>query len=306
MTRDPFGVRGDFTTAPEISQMFGELVGLWLAQSWLDAGSPDPFNLVELGPGRGTLMADILRVGQGVPGFLDAAKLFLMESSPKLRDMQAITLKGFEPVWIDDLDQIDDAPLFLIANEFFDALPIRQFQRVGDMWLERVIQLRDELTFGLSKTELKGFPPELPDGAIVERAYIGADIVNTISKAIAEQGGAALIFDYGDAAGSGDTLQAVKNHASVSVLVEPGTADLTAHVNFGDLARNIGECAGFLTTQGQFLSSMGIAERAEVLSKAGDEAATAALHRLTQDDEMGRLFKAMAITKAGVSAPHGF
>jgi len=306
MTRDPFGVSGDFTTAPEISQMFGELVGLWLAQSWLDAGSPAPFNLVELGPGRGTLMADILRVGRSVPGFLEAAKLCLMETSPILREMQAITLTNCEPNWIDDLDRLNDAPLLLIANEFFDALPVRQFQKVGDLWLERVVQDQDGLKFGLSKTDRKGFPQDLPDGAIVERAYVGADIVRSISKIVAEQGGAALIFDYGDASGSGDTLQAVKSHTSVSVLEAPGTADVTAHVNFGDLARNIGDCAGFLTTQGQFLTGMGITERAEALLKNAEEEVAAALHRLTDAGEMGTLFKAMAITKAGATTPHGF
>ena len=158
-TRDPFGAAGDFTTAPEISQMFGELLGLALAQAWLDRGSPAPFTLAELGPGRGTLMADILRATKGVLGFHAAAQVVLVEASPHLRKVQAVTLSGHAPRWCDRVEDLPEAPLFLIANEYLDALPIRQFQRGPDGWQERLVGLRDgALTFGLS-----ALLPEVPD-----------------------------------------------------------------------------------------------------------------------------------------------
>ena len=309
MTRDPLGVAGDFTTAPEISQMFGELAGLWLAQNWHDMGSPKQFNLVELGPGRGTLMADILRAARAFPGFPDAVQVRLLETSPVLRKTQETTLANAAPLWIDSLAELADLPLLLVANEFFDALPVKQYQKIGDVWLERVIQDDNGLTIGLSKTQTTGFPIALPDGAIVERAGASIDMIKQISDIITRQGGAALIFDYGDAAGSGDTLQAVKEHKPTDLLKTPGEADLTAHVQFGDLARALGDCEGHLTTQGQFLSAMGIAERAESLARAAPDAAEAiktALHRLTDKSEMGTLFKVMAITQNAAATPPGF
>ena len=311
MARDPFGAAGDFTTAPEISQMFGELVGLWLAQTWINLGRPNQFNLVELGPGRGTLMADVLRVGQSVPGFLDASRLYLVENSDTLRSTQQESLPGVQANWLSHVTELQDLPTLLIANEFFDALPVAQYQKVGDVWLERVIRVDgDNLAFGHRKTAELGFGMALPDGTIVERSASARRIASEIGALVNDHGGAALIFDYGDAQGSGDTLQAVRGHAYTDPLAEPGLADLTTHVNFGDLARAVEPCAIFLTTQGQFLASMGIAERAETLARGkGDEARAqinAALHRLTHEDEMGRLFKAMAITRAGDPKPLGF
>jgi len=310
MTRDPLGVAGDFTTAPEISQMFGELVGLWMAHMWRDLGAPERFNLVELGPGRGTLMADVLRVCQGVPGFLDVACVSLVETSPVLRDAQAKALTGHDVRWVEGVHGLDEAPLFVIANEFFDALPVKQYQRVGDIWLERVIDWQQGFTFALAKTKAQGLPVAIPDGAIVERSEAGQRIVGEISQAISAHGGAALMFDYGEVEGSGDTLQAVRAHQPVDPLQEPGSFDLTAHVNFGDLARSLGGSMGYLTTQGQFLKAMGIADRAEALSQDKKDATAqeinSAVHRLTDPGEMGTLFKAMAITKDGAQTPPGF
>lgn len=310
-TRDPLGASGDFTTAPEISQMFGELVGLWLAQAWLDIGSPERVNLVELGPGRGTLMADILRVARGVPGFLDAAQVFLIESSPVLREAQEKALTGYEVTWAEGVEETDDAPYLWVMNEFLDALPVKQFQRVGDVWLERVVKLKDgKLLFGLQKTQITGFSMAQPDGAIVERAGFGLKLMRMICKQLETSGGAALIFDYGDAQGRGDTLQAVRGHDYVDVFDRPGESDLTAHVNFGDLALAIGTCQANLTTQGQFLAAMGIDARAEALARGKDAETAKAVHsahrRLTDEAEMGTLFKAMAITRAGAETPPGF
>ena len=310
MTRDPFGASGDFTTAPEISQMFGELAGLWLAQMWINIGSPEEFNLVELGPGRGTLMADILRVGQGVSGFSEAAQVKLIETSPKLREMQAITLGGAEVGWVNALDELSDAPMLLIANEFFDALPIKQFQKFGDMWLECKLKSSDDgFECGPARGDAPSGTPIVSDGTIIEACPTAIQITKQIASIISERDGAALIFDYGDVDGTGVTLQAVQNHSYVEPFKNPGQADLTAHVNFGDLGRAMEPCVGHLTTQGQFLAGMGIAERAETLchaSKDAGETIKSALHRLTDPDEMGTLFKAMAITRNGTTTPPGF
>ncbi len=311
MTRDPLGVDGDFTTAPEISQMFGELVGLWLAQKWLDLGSPAAFNLVELGPGRGTLMADILRVGATVPGFLDAAQILMIESSPVLRQTQKTSLAGHNCSWIGSIAELPAKPSLFVANEFFDALPIRQFQNLGDVWLERVVKLDGgKLAFGHVKTNQAGFPLGLPDGAIVEISEVRRGFAKAIAGKIKSDDGAALIFDYGDVSGSGDTLQAVAVHACTDVLSKPGDADLTAHVNFGELAGAVADCAAHATTQGQFLAAMGIADRASRLKEGKSakdaEIIDAALRRLTDPSEMGTLFKAMSVTRADAPKPPGF
>lgn len=316
-TRDPLGTAGDFTTAPEISQMFGELLGLCLAQSWLDQGAPSPFTLAELGPGRGTLMADILRATKGVPGMHDAMRLHLVEASPPLRAAQKAGLEGYEVTWCDQVANLPDAPLWLIANEFFDALPIRQFTRKGDSWAETQVGLKDgALTLGLSApTPLSALAHRLSDtkeGDIVEICPAAAPIVAEIASRLA-RGGAAIFIDYGNWRSFGDTFQALEAHESVDPLARPGLADLTAHVDFEALAlaaETAGIAASQMIPQGALLARLGIAARAEALARnlsgtARDMHMTA-FERLTSPSEMGTLFKALALAPAPDLLPPGF
>ncbi|WP_431301012.1 class I SAM-dependent methyltransferase [Tabrizicola sp. BL-A-41-H6] len=314
-TRDPFGAAGDFTTAPEISQMFGEVLGLCLAQCWLDQGSPAPFALAELGPGRGTLMADILRATRNVPGFHGAAQVVLVETSPTLRAAQAQRLAGCTPVWVDTVDDLPNLPLFLIANEFFDALPIDQFQRGETGWHMRLVGLSDDaLQFGRSPAlPAEAIDPRFaddPPGSIVEASPALPAIAATLGQRIAARGGVALVIDYGGWRSKGDTLQAVRRHQPDHPLAHPGEADLTAHVDFEALARATGLPRSGLTDQGALLNRLGIAHRAERLAAGltGDRLEThrAALHRLTDPREMGSLFKAIAFHAPGTPAPPGF
>lgn len=332
-TRDPFGTAGDFITAPEISQMFGEMVGLWLAQTWMDQGAPSSFCLVELGPGRGTLMADILRATARVPGFHAAARVTLIEASATLRTVQRATLAGRDVLWLDDISALPQAPVFVIANEFFDALPIRQFQRAAGGWRERLIGLGDAPGTGETGDETGDGPralawglggPVAPeslshrlrdtsDGDIVEICSAGAAIAAGLGHAIAREGGAALFVDYGGWHSLGDTFQALKAHAPVDPLAEPGEADLTAHVDFEALAR-AGEAAGAraapLVSQGVFLERLGITQRARALAQklSGNplKEHIAAHRRLTHPDEMGQVFKTLALIPAGAALPPGF
>lgn len=315
-TRDPFGRGGDFTTAPEISQMFGEMLGLCLAQAWLDQGGPAPFTLAELGPGRGTLMADALRATRAVPGFHAAAQLVLVEASPTLRQVQRMTLKDQPVTWADTADALPDAPLFLIANEFFDALPIRQFTRQGEGWAETVVGLSgDRLTLGrTAPAPLAALAHRLTDtrqGGIVEICPAAAPIMAAIGARIAAHGGAALIIDYGDWRSQGDTFQAMQDHRFADPLAAPGEADLTAHVDFEALAQGAAPArAARLIPQGALLQRLGIDMRAERLARALTGAALqshlAAHRRLTAPTEMGSLFKALAIHPATVPPPPGF
>ena len=319
-TRDPLGAAGDFTTAPEISQMFGELLGLCLAQSWLDQGAPAPFALAELGPGRGTLMADILRATAGVPGFAAGLRLHLVEASPALRAAQAARVGGVVPVWHDRAcDLPDDLPLWLIANEFFDALPIRQFVRRGDGWAERQVGLAgDKLAFGLAPPvavpALAHRLADTTDGDVVEDCPATVPIVAAIARRIAANGGAAVIVDYGDWRSRGDTFQAVRGHAFADPLAQPGAADLTAHVDFEAFARAVatvpGVIVGPMVPQGALLDRLGIGLRAQTLAKSltgpALEAHRAATRRLTDPAEMGTLFKALALVPVGASLPPGF
>jgi len=314
-TRDPLGAGGDFTTAPEISQMFGELVGLALAQGWLDQGAPTPFALAELGPGRGTLMADILRATRAVPGFHDALQLHLVETSPALRQAQAATLGRDDVTWHDSIATLPDLPLLLAANEFFDALPIRQAVRDGAAWRERVVGLRDgALCMGLSDPtplpQLAHRLEDTKDGDIVEFSPLADAIAAEIGTRIATRGGAALIIDYGDWHSLGDTLQAVLRHEHADPLANPGEADLTAHVDFEALARAARPCAhSRLTPQGVFLERLGITQRAQTLAHGltGTELEThiAAHRRLTHPAEMGTLFKVMALFPITATPPPG-
>lgn len=314
-TRDPFGTLGDFTTAPEISQMFGELVGLSLAQSWLDQGAPKSFILAELGPGRGTLMRDIWRATAHVPGFQDAAKVALVEASPILRDMQAHTLSPACPLWVNTTTDLPDGPLFLVANEFFDALPIRQFIRHIAGWTERVIGLKSEhLVFGQTPPiQLANLSHRLDDTSehdVVETCQPGQTIATIIGERIATHGGVALIIDYGDWRSLGDTLQALQNHEPTDPLLAPGEADLTAHVDFEALAQAASP-ARFtrLTPQGIFLERLGITDRARALAKnikgAELQSHVAAHRRLTHPSEMGSLFKVLGLFPNGAPPPPG-
>ncbi|PVA10297.1 methyltransferase [Pelagivirga sediminicola] len=315
VTRDPLGAAGDFTTAPEISQMFGELLGLSLAQAWLDQGAPRPFALAELGPGRGTLMADILRATRAVPGFHAAARLHLVETSPVLRAAQATALQDAAPVWCDTVQALPDLPLFLVANEFFDALPIRQAQRSGPHWRERMIG-RDEgrLSPGLSAPvalpQLAHRLDDTRDGDIVEFSPLSAQIAQHVGAQIAARGGAAIIVDYGDWRALGDTFQALRAHAPADPYEAPGTADLTAHVDFEALALAAAPARrSRVTPQGVFLERLGITPRAQKLARtltgAARDAHVAAHRRLTHPAEMGTLFKVMALYPQGAAPPPG-
>lgn len=316
-TRDPLGVAGDFITAPEISQMFGELIGLALAQTWLDQGSPTPFTLAELGPGRGTLMADAMRAAARVPGFADAARIVLVEASPVLRDAQASSLKDRHPVWASSLNDLPDRPLFLIANEFFDALPVRQFERSEQGWRERRIGLdKEQLIFGLGgEMEIPALAHRLDDtrpGDVVELCTPAVAIAAETGRRIAQKGGAALIIDYGDWRSLGDTVQAVRGHQPVGLLDDPGEVDLTAHVDFEALALAAAEggCAySRLTPQGIFLERLGITQRAQALSTAhggSSQAEVSAAHRrLTHPAEMGNLFKVLGLYPEAAAPPPG-
>ncbi|MFG6585506.1 class I SAM-dependent methyltransferase [Sulfitobacter sp. 1A12779] len=313
-TRAPFGPEGDFITAPEISQMFGELIGLSLAQNWLDQGASSPFTLAELGPGRGTLMADILRATARVPGFQDAAQVTLVEASPTLRDVQRETLRGAEVTWAENAADLPDAPLFLVANEFFDALPIRQFIRQGAGWAERRVGAAEgALTFGLGpvtpQPALAHRLEDTKDGDLVELCAPAAEIMEEIGKRIADHGGAGLIIDYGDWRALGDTLQALENHSPADPLANPGQADLTAHVDFEALARACPCPHSRVVTQGVFLERLGITPRAQKLAEAltGDALSNhiAAHRRLTHPAEMGNLFKVMGLYQKGQTPPPG-
>lgn len=324
MTRDPFGARGDFITAPEISQMFGELIGLWCAEVWRAGIAPRPVHLVELGPGRGTLMADALRAARMAPEFLAAASIHLVETSPVLTGMQGQALAGHDAKWHAALEEVPDGPIFLIANEFFDALPIRQFERTGDGWRERMVGLdEDGETFrmGLAPGGATGeaLIPETVrrtagKGEIAEVCPAGLSITRAIGERVARHGGAALIVDYGHgASATGDSLQALSDHKRHDPLQDPGEADLTAHVDFAAIAAAARE--GGATThgpipQGEFLTRLGIETRAaQLLAKATKNQATdieTACARLIDKEQMGYLFKVMAITPQATAAPPAF
>jgi SAM-dependent MidA family methyltransferase len=315
-TRDPFGQAGDFTTAPEISQMFGELIGLFLAQCWLDQGRPAPFLLAEVGPGRGTMMADALRAIARVPGMRAAAEVHLVEASPALRARQAATL-GQAATWHDRIEDLPDAPLFLVANEFFDALPIRQFLRAGMGWRERQVGIADgQLSPGYGPETAYGFlSPRLADtveGDIVELCPALAPIAGEIARRIAKRGGAAIVIDYGDWHSRGDTLQALRQHRHDDPFAAAGEADLTAHVDFEALAlafRAAGAGVSAMTPQGVFLERLGVTARAAALASTltGNtlENHVAAHRRLTHPDEMGQLFKVIACFPPEAATPPG-
>ena len=312
-TRDPLGARGDFTTAPEISQMFGELIGLWLADLWDRAGRP-PARYVELGPGRGTLAQDALRA-MAKAGLTPPADL--VETSPVLRAAQAERLPHAE-FHLDLVGLADDAPLLVVANEFFDALPIRQLIATHEGWRERLVACQDTLFLPVAGD--RGFDMIIPKhllysepGSILETSPASVAVLRGLAARLLAQGGAALIIDYGyQGPAIGDTLQAVKGHAYANPFDNPGEADLTAHVDFATL-REAAEAEGLVVhgpvTQGAFLEAIGLGARAEALAAASPERAEQIAldrKRLTDPEQMGELFKVIALTAPGWPVPAGF
>jgi SAM-dependent MidA family methyltransferase len=291
-TRDPLGARGDFITAPEVSQMFGEMIGAVLADVWKRAGAPDDAIYAELGPGRGTLASDALRLLRSA-GFRD--EVHLVETSPSLREIQRQTIGDAH--WHDSLDDLPAKPLLLVANEFLDALPVRQ--HVGGVE-RRVTVAAGGLAFDR-------------DGEIVETSPAREDAVASIATCLGAKGGAAIFIDYGhERSAAGDTLQAVRGHRFAPVLADPGEQDLTSHVDFeavADAARDAGASATPLLRQGEWLIRLGIEARAEALSRANPDRADdvqSALERLTAPDQMGKMFKVLAIHSPAWPAPAGF
>ncbi len=329
LSREPFGRGGDFITAPEISQTFGELIGLWAAQVWLDMDSPEYISLVELGPGRGTLMADIMRtLAKAVPALHDAADIHLVEMSPRLRKEQAKALErktANPPIWHDSIDTLPDTPMIIIANEFFDALPVHQYVKSGSGWHERLVGLGigDGAAFGFCLAETSITDPDVLPQDINSRIEVEtiaearpeADaLMQALGDKLGAHKGAALIIDYGHAkSGFGDTFQAVKNHLPQHVLFNTGEADLTAHVDFAALkkaASSAGLETSKVVTQGDFLKALGIEVRAEKLMENASTAQSSdiksALARLTGPQHMGSLFKALSVYTPRLPAPPGF
>lgn len=319
-TRPSLGEVGDFITAPLISQMFGELIGLWAVETWQRLGAPERVRLVEVGPGDGSLMEDALRAAKVMPAFLEACDLILIEPSRPLREVQARRLAQADPTprWVRSLGQIEtDAPILVIANEVLDCLPARQFVRTEDGWAERRIGINDEgeLTFGLvrinSGFERPGFTVET--GQVVEVSEQQAAFGRDLAVLVAEASGAALLIDYGrDRPGPGDTLQALRRHTKVDPLASPGEADVTQWADFPavlEAAVRAGADVTGCVSQGLFLRRLGIEARAERLIANRPEAETVIgrqLARLTAEDQMGVLFKAAAIFSPRSLAVPGF
>ncbi len=321
-TARPLGADGDFITAPEVSQIFGELVGLWAVEVWRAMGEPAQIALIELGPGRGTLLADALRAARLVPAFMTAVRLHLVELSPALRADQAAALGDRPASWHERLSDVPGAPAIIIANEFIDALPVRQVIWDGAVWRERCVGLGADQALGfvcadeaeLSIWEQAGLPPEPAPGDIAELRPQADALVAEIARRARADVLCALIIDYGYSHGeAGDTLQAVSHHGFADVLARPGEADMTAHVDFATLARAASaqglQVFGPLP-QGRFLLKLGLEARlAQLLAAATDaqrEALMSGARRLVDPAQMGELFKAMALTSSGLPPPPPF
>jgi NADH dehydrogenase [ubiquinone] 1 alpha subcomplex assembly factor 7 len=319
--RPPIGAAGDFITAPEISQIFGELIGLWCAEQWQRLGRPDPVVVAELGPGRGTLMADFARATASVPGFREAMRLHLVETSGVLRDEQRRRLANADPVWVGGVDDLPAGPLLLVANEFLDALPIRQLVRGERDWCERLVAVDDgdRLVFadGPEHPALSLLVPgtrrEAPAGTVVEICPAAAGLAAALGARLRRQPGAALFIDYGYTDDPpGPTLAAIASHRATQVLDRPGAADLSAHVDFATFAataRDAGATVHGPIPQGRFLTALGAEARlAALLPRAAPEqriTLASGLRRLIDPDKMGTLFKALAVTSPGLPTPSG-
>jgi len=332
-TRDPLGSDGDFITAPEISQMFGEVLGLWAVQSWKEMGKPNQIHLAELGPGRGIMMSDMLRAARLVPDFIKALQVHLIEASPALEAVQGQTLKD-SPVpisWVQSLSDVPAGPMIVVGNEYLDCLPIRQFiqkdrfaGRAG--WHERLVTLEVEnesetLTFAFAPEPISGLVAKmLPSGQsqaknddLIETCPSAHQILDQLAERFKQYPGRALFIDYGpETTEFGDTLQALKRHEKVGVFSDPGNTDLTARVDFGalnEIANSINLEAMVPVTQREFLSKLGIEMRAVALARAKPESKpkiSRQLERLTGEAQMGELFKAICFQSAGLDLPFGF
>ncbi|MGH6888410.1 MAG: class I SAM-dependent methyltransferase [Rhizomicrobium sp.] len=319
---EAIGAEGAFVTAPEISQIFGELLGLWIFQTWRDQGRPTKSTMVELGPGRGTLLCDALRTWRREPEFLDAIELVLVEASAALESAQRARLEG-SPVpvrWVRQWSDVAaDGPLFLLANEFLDALPVRQFVMTTRGWCERMVtaDAADKLAFALAPYPTTVLIPPgrtaADPGAVYEISPAALSLIEDVAHAITARGGAALFVDYGHSGeGFGETLQALNHHRAVDVLERLGEADLSAHVDFGAAAQ-CARAAGARTygplAQGSFLGALGIEARAARLESANPERAAEirdGVRRLVKPSEMGTLFKALALVPQNAPGPPGF
>ncbi|MEN0088423.1 MAG: SAM-dependent methyltransferase [Pseudomonadota bacterium] len=330
----PFGAEGDFITAPDVSQMFGELIGIWCAATWQAMGSPADFALVEMGPGRGTLMVDALRAASTVPGFNQAADIHMVEVSPRLAKLQREALSpytdaGFRLSWVERFEDVADKPLIFVANELLDALVFQQFQKTENGWNERLVGLDDAqnltMVLGpgqLDEATLPGGHEDLPLGAIFERSSAREALGLTLAEATVARGGAALLIDYGNAApGTGDTFQALERHGFIDPLIRCGVADLTSHVDFSAIYAVAQSVEGAFATppmeQGEWLVRMGLVERARQLGqdKTVEQQARIRLdlERLAGDGDgtrvgavaggMGTLFKVMMIAQKGLMPP---
>jgi len=320
--RDPIGADGDFTTAPEISQIFGELMGLWCAALWQEMGRPDPVILVELGPGRGALMSDFLRAAASLPDFRRALRLHLVETSRALRGEQEKRLGRAQPVWVTRAEDLPIGPMLLVANEFLDAMPIRQFVHGAQHWSERMVALdsEDRLVFvdGPESPSATMLVPQIlrhsKPGTVAEICPTALALVSTIGARLARHPGAALFIDYGYFPSTlGPTLQAVRRHHPVSVLTAPGTADLSAHVDFAALteaARASGAETYGPVPQRRFLMALGARLRLAALSVQATlsqrQSLESGVGRLLDPGEMGDLFKVMALVSPGLPPPVGF
>jgi len=328
-TKEPFGIKGDFTTAPEISQLFGELIGIWAADIWLKMGSPTDIQLVEIGPGRGTLMDDLLRATKRVAGFHESISISMVETSKRLATIQHEKLKDKHPriKWLENISDVEKKPMILVTNELFDALPVHQYIKQNGQWFEKMLALdaAGELEFAICHSERSeesnsyfkqilsyAQDESIKDGATLEISPLAITIMEQICQHIKQHGGAALIIDYGYTKPEfKDTIHAILNHKHHGLLEDIGNADLSAHVDFG-LLGNVAENSDLSVygaiSQGNFLRNMGIYFRIENLSKNANEQQRIDLKtasaRLTEYTQMGKLFKALAVT-SGIE-PAGF
>jgi SAM-dependent MidA family methyltransferase len=329
MTRNPLGAAGDFVTSPEISQMFGELIGLWTAEVWVGLNGPAVLNFVELGPGRGTLMSDALRAARVAPMFQSALSVRMVETSPVLINLQREVLRemGVSATWHTHLSDVPAGPAVFIANEFFDALPVRHYVRTQRGWCERMVGLDDNggFIFGVSREPETLIGVEAPIGSLLEIGATAQKVMSEIAQRVVREGGAALIIDYGyTQTRLGESLQAMAAHRAVDPLADPGQADVTAHVDFAALAR-AARAAGAAVygpvLQGDFLTQLGMYNRAKSLKKNANveqsrDIDQALLRLVSYDMEvgagqapapgMGALFKVLAITHPAQPAPPGF